>query len=142
MLSQDYSFAWTPWPSPVSPKPWDYFLCMFTLHQSQKSDVFQGSFTGIKYSWKTHSSIYSEMGSCKRPAPTSPIPFYPCTNMLSTRAMWPLLQAPSTQALPKLPPSCAWLEHQKASLTPSPPPGGSPQYYISSDGANMPCYPK
>lgn len=41
MLSWDYSFAWTPWLSPISPTPWDYFLYIFTLYQSQKSDIFQ-----------------------------------------------------------------------------------------------------
>lgn len=62
---------------------------------------------GQQSSGRSPSSIYSQICYGKRSAaPVSPR-FHTCTDMLSTRNMWPQLQAPFTVAALELPPHIA-----------------------------------
>lgn len=71
-------------------------ISSLTQWQSQKSDPLQGSFTGINLSSEKHFLIHSGMCCGKRASSVIPLSSWPCTDMLSTRCVWPLLQAPCT----------------------------------------------
>lgn len=65
---------------------------------------------GQQSSGRSSSSIYSQICYGKRSAaPVSPR-FPTCTDMLSTRNMWPQLQAPFTVAALELPPHIAHVD--------------------------------
>lgn len=89
----------------------DYFLHYYNALTNLLSQlIISIPLIGQQSSGRSSSSIYSQICYGKRSAaPVSPR-FPTCTDMLSTRNMWPQLQAPLTVVALELPPHIAHVD--------------------------------